>query len=402
MVDARDRGQGRRFFHSQEEAQRFHDSLQLESALGETWWLSLPPTDRAKAIATLGEIHKAGADLDTVWSHWKSTVGTARRMTLRKAADEFLLSRERGRRVVEGTLVQYRSMLRRLCSIAGDDCPVALLTHDQLLAYCSADVPVTSRNRMLLVHAFISWCLKREYILRNPMRAIERPKVEHAPPQILTPREALNLCHACFEHTPRLSGWLVLGLWFGCRPMESSRADWSCTETEPLLTLDFTKLRHRRLVEPNGHAWAWLHAAGEAGAELPLTPKQVARLCLKLARVVGWDKWRRDILRHTCASYWLGATNDAALVSSQLGNSREVLYRHYRELVLPPDVRCFWRLHPDNMERDLRWFNIKPHEMNAEQHLEYSRWIGEMGLAVESVLLVDGKVVEVRRDGSVV
>jgi hypothetical protein len=51
-------------------------------------------------------------------------------------------------------------------------------------------------------------------------------------------------------------------------------------------------------------------------------------------------------LRHSYASYRLAAIQNAAQVALEMGNSSEIVFKHYRELVKP--------------EAALKWFSIFP------------------------------------------
>lgn len=84
----------------------------------------------------------------------------------------------------------------------------------------------------------------------------------------------------------------------------------------------------------------------EAGATLPASHFIMRRLLPKLARVLGLPSWPLDLFRHTAASYWIAHARDAAAVALELGNSVDILLRHYRELVTRKDAARFWALVP--------------------------------------------------------
>jgi hypothetical protein len=52
------------------------------------------------------------------------------------------------------------------------------------------------------------------------------------------------------------------------------------------------------------------------------------------------------VLRHTAASHWLAAWQDAGKVAHELGNSAGILLRHYRELVPRAESEKFWSITP--------------------------------------------------------
>lgn len=65
-----------------------------------------------------------------------------------------------------------------------------------------------------------------------------------------------------------------------------------------------------------------------------------------LRKALHYGEWPKDVTRHTCATYWLAATNDINLVSRMLGNSPEILRRHYLELVKREQAEEFWAIAP--------------------------------------------------------
>ena len=64
----------------------------------------------------------------------------------------------------------------------------------------------------------------------------------------------------------------------------------------------------------------------------------------------GWAPfaWKHNALRHSFISYRVAATQDVAKVSLEAGNSPQMIFRHYRELVRPADA--------------VKWFAIGPKE----------------------------------------
>jgi hypothetical protein len=57
-------------------------------------------------------------------------------------------------------------------------------------------------------------------------------------------------------------------------------------------------------------------------------------------------KWKRNALRHSFISYKLALMPDTARVAMECGNSPDVIFAHYRELVAPQQAS--------------EWFNVFP------------------------------------------
>lgn len=48
--------------------------------------------------------------------------------------------------------------------------------------------------------------------------------------------------------------------------------------------------------------------------------------------------WKKNALRHSFISYRVAAIQSVAQVALEAGNSPQMIFRHYRELVRPADV----------------------------------------------------------------
>ena len=62
----------------------------------------------------------------------------------------------------------------------------------------------------------------------------------------------------------------------------------------------------------------------------------------------GWAPfaWKHNALRHSFISYRVAETQDAAKVSLEAGNSPQMIFKHYRELVRPEAAKTWFNLMP--------------------------------------------------------
>src|SRR5512142_1552323 len=60
----------------------------------------------------------------------------------------------------------------------------------------------------------------------------------------------------------------------------------------------------------------------------------------RTAEIEGWEPfaWKHNALRHSFISYRLAAVQNTAQVALEAGNSPQMIFRHYRELVRPADA----------------------------------------------------------------
>lgn len=63
----------------------------------------------------------------------------------------------------------------------------------------------------------------------------------------------------------------------------------------------------------------------------------------------GWASfaWKHNALRHSFISYRVAETQDVAKVSLEAGNSPQMIFKHYRELVRPADAVKWFAIQPD-------------------------------------------------------
>ena len=56
--------------------------------------------------------------------------------------------------------------------------------------------------------------------------------------------------------------------------------------------------------------------------------------------------WPQNAMRHSYGSYRLAQCHDAARVSLEMGNSPQMVFAHYRELVKPKEAARYWAIAP--------------------------------------------------------
>ena len=56
--------------------------------------------------------------------------------------------------------------------------------------------------------------------------------------------------------------------------------------------------------------------------------------------------WPDNACRHSFGSYHLAKFCDAARLALQMGNSEEIIFKHYRQLVKPKDAARYWKIGP--------------------------------------------------------
>lgn len=62
-------------------------------------------------------------------------------------------------------------------------------------------------------------------------------------------------------------------------------------------------------------------------------------------------KWKKNALRHSFISYRLADIQAAAQVALEAGNSPQMIFGHYRELVRAMDAEKWFGITPEGVER---------------------------------------------------
>lgn len=196
--------------------------------------------------------------------------------------------------------------------------------------------------------ALFSLCVRRGYCPVNPCDAVERIRIEHKAPAILSVDECERLLAVCVTRKPKLLGYVALCLFAGVRPEEAEKLDWSSVDLvnrRVVIDAAISKVRNRRVTELSGNAVAWLSLCERSGRVAPWKMDRRKKLVRALRKAAG-VQWCQDIMRHTAASHWMASKRDAAFVADQLGNSPRVLLTNYRALVTPEDNAKFAALFP--------------------------------------------------------
>ena len=157
--------------------------------------------------------------------------------------------------------------------------------------------PVTKNSTLKTIKAFAAWTVKERFVGSETISSIERWKEPASDVEIYTPDEMKSILDA----TPDLAiPFVVLGAFAGLRAAEIMRMDWS-------------------------------------EIDLQLRAEKLPR--------------KRNALRHSYISYRLAAIQDTPRVALEAGNSPQMIFKHYRELVTP--------------ERANEWFAIMPKPGNG-------------------------------------
>jgi integrase len=177
---------------------------------------------------------------------------------------------------------------------------------------------------------------------------VKKPKLVDKAPEIFSVDELSALLNAAIKIAPDVLPMLAIGAFAGLRESEIKRLDWGDVDlrrgfVEVKAAKAKTAKRRIIRIQPNLAQWLAPYSA-MSGAVVPVNSRKKLDAVRKAG---GLQRWSRNGLRHSYASFRLAATNNAANVASELGHSTsQMLYSTYRELVLPEEAERYWSIRP--------------------------------------------------------
>ncbi len=205
--------------------------------------------------------------------------------------------------------------------------------------------PVTRNTFRRDLRTLFAFAVTRHYCADNPVAQTTKAKEVDGEIEILTVAQTALLLESANAET--LPFWAI-GAFAGLRRAEIERLDWKQIDLES--NLIEVKARHsktatRRLVTIQPNLAAWLLPFQKIRG--PVAPANLRKLTEDDRERAGLGSgWPQNALRHSFGSYHLARFNDAAALALQMGNSPEVIFRHYRQLVKPKDAERYWQICP--------------------------------------------------------
>ena len=261
-----------------------------------------------------------------------------------------LVTEAEGNKRRDRTVKDLRLRLEQFAKTFGER-QLASITREELAAWLK-DPTLSARSRInyaVKASQLYNFAIRNQWAEYNIAASIPRPTAEDAEPEIFTPEQAARLLEHAAEYD--LLPYVAIGLFAGLRSAELLRLDWSAVklaERSIIIAAGVAKKRSRRVVEINDALAAWLPSCAKRKGMVVELPDQrtLYKRLAQLATAAGLEKWPDNGLRHSCASYSLALTGDAVRVAYQLGNSADMIHRHYKALVTAADAKRFWELRP--------------------------------------------------------
>ena len=319
----------RRYFKTKTQAQEALRMFAEEVKENGKVWAQISPRKRASAVAILKDMSTHGVTLADVWAYYKDRHKPSSGRSLGEVRIEFLKSKESS-----GVSAKYLEQLKvylRLFCLDREEIEISEVDHLMVEQWLESrkEAPATRQTGINRLSSLFSFCVRRGYVDSNPLKRVERVRVPHVDPEILTVEECQRLVNTAAESDKGMLTYLGLALFCGIRPDEALRIESKEIDLDRgliFLKAEKSKVRNRRIVTLTKPA---IQCIQDGGA---VPKKNFKRRFNKLRKDAKIEKWPHDALRKTAASHFYNIYG-IEKATEQLGHSAGVLLRVYRELV---------------------------------------------------------------------
>jgi len=216
----------------------------------------------------------------------------------------------------------------------------------------------TKNNYLKQFRQIYAFAKRKGYCAVDPCKSLDAAIVDGHQPEILTPAQIKALLEAArAQAEPDLLRFVALGAFGWLRRSEIcglTNADFRSDGTILVYAAN-AKTRQRRFIPINDTLRAWLAVAPKSDE---VTPSQnvdvVGHWFSELAASIG-IKIPHNALRHSSISYALASAptkggkvmvNTAGELAKHAGNSENVIYTNYRQLVTEKAGKAYWAIRP--------------------------------------------------------
>lgn len=226
----------------------------------------------------------------------------------------------------------------------------------------SLDALVVGRRRKFNVNAlcsqFYNWCIRKKYCSDNPASQIEVTPDPRGSVSILTAAKAEAFMSQCETKFPKLTLYHAICLFAGLRPSECQLLQWEdihLTERVIHIRPEITKVKESRNVPIEENLGAWLSAHKGERSGFVTIQKNFTNSLRKFRIALGYrssggdndsSPYPQDVTRHSYASYWLARYKHREHLAENMGNSLEMIKRHYKQTVSNAATSAYWRIYP--------------------------------------------------------
>jgi integrase len=353
------------------EARREADRAVTNLANGDTESLKLTGLDRASYVNAMQKLREWRTDVD-LGSAVADYVGAVKRLpeavSLKECVNFYLSRHPAGlpvktvKEVVDELLaaksnigradVYIKDIRSRLGHFARDFAvPISTVTGAQLQEWLDnlGRAGRTRNNYRRHLTSLFNFAMRRGYLAKDhsEMQAVEKSDDGHGEIEVFTTDELQKLFAAC---RPEMIPYLSIAAFCGLRAAEIQRLDWSeihLTGPERFVEVKASKAKtaSRRTVPISDNCAAWLASHAQASGPVSAFQRSDKQLFLHLSEKAGVP-WKHNGLRHSFISYRLAIIKNVHQVSLEAGNSAQMVFAHYRQLVRESEANAWFAIAP--------------------------------------------------------
>lgn len=282
---------------------------------------------------------------------------TLQKRTVREVADE-MLAAKRAANLSQVHLKDLECRLNRFADALQMNISSVSGTMIQAWLDAMKGSGRTKVNYLRVIASLFHFAVKRKYLSKDSLEeieAVQQAREDNGEIEIFTPEEFLEILNAA---RPEMIPWLTIGGFAGLRAAEIQRLNWSevnLMEKHIEIKASKSKTAARRLVPITDNLAAWLAPLSQKAG--PVTEyrswwNQFSKLAAEVTRLrEGRDEpkkfeWRHNALRHSFISYRVADTQNVAQVALEAGNSPQMVFRNYRQLVTAEAAKKWFTIFP--------------------------------------------------------
>jgi len=335
----------RRFFETLAEAKTYAAQKEIALLNQGTEGMKFPTELRVMAQRATEQLKPFGKTIaEAAQFYVKYLAAESRSIPVGQAAQELIANRRDAgfsRRYCE----DLKSRLGRFAKTFAQRTASTITTKEIEAWLESLGVEAVTRNTYRRdCRTLFSSCTKRNYCAENPATSVTRAKEPSREVEVLTVEDTRLLLAAS---SPALLPYWAIGLFAGLRSSEILHLHWADIDFgDCLMTVRSAKTGRKRFVKMHPNLLAWLAPYRmKAGAVVPSVNFRQKTDEDKAAAGLG-GRWPANAARHSFGSYWLAQFNDINALALQMGNSPQVIEKHYKRAVRPKEAHRYWDIMP--------------------------------------------------------
>jgi len=183
---------------------------------------------------------------------------------------------------------------------------------------------------------------RRGYCAQNVAAEIRFSKRHKDEVTVLSPRQIARLLQVC---SSELVPYIAICAFAGLRPSEAERLDWRDIHLEAgqiEVKARNAKTRRHRLVPIQRNLKEWLSLYRRNTGRVIFSRRKFR----DAYRKAGFVKWPLDVMRHSFGTYRLPILKSAEALALEMGNSPDVIFRHYRRVTDDATADAYFRISP--------------------------------------------------------